>query len=550
MQCLQGYRYMELSKKNSIRLIPLVAPRGNIYDRKGNLLAGNRIAFDCAVIPQEFKASEEKLRELSSILQVPLDSLKEKIKKEAATSFISVVLKKDIGKETAIIISERNLDFPGLIINTHPIRYYPSGNISSHITGYLGSISEEELSVLRNYGYQLRDLVGRGGLELFYDDYLKGENGGIQTEVDSRGRELRVLGIREPEKGKDIRTTIDLELGKYIDSLLEGYKGAIIVMDSTSGEILGLVSKPDFDPNIFVSSTEPALVRNLLRRRDYPLVTRAISGTYPPGSVFKIVTASSALELKKISAREQLDCKGFYNVGNRRFDCWKSSGHNLQTISDGIKNSCNVFFYQVGRRVGVEALEGYALRYGFGNTSGIDLPYEADGVVPNKTWKKRYKRLPWYEGDTINFAIGQGYLSVTPMQILRMINAVATEGGLAKPFLVKSIDSVEIFSAEMVQIGISKDTFKTIKDGVKKAVEDSNGTAQRAGVEGLEIAGKTGTAQTGTAKETHAWFAGFSPIEKPKISIVIFLEHGGKGGDKPCEIASKIFEKLKELKYL
>lgn len=549
MQCVQGSRYIELSEKNRIRLVPIVAPRGNIYDRKGNLLAKSRIAFDCTVIPQEFKPDEERLRELGAVLQIPFDSLEKKIKEKVIAPFIPVVVKKDIGKKIAITISERNIDFPGLFIHTYPARYYPNGNVGSHMLGYLGRISEGELSALRDYGYKVRDFVGRGGLELYYDDYLKGEDGGMQTEVDSRGRELRTLGIKESEQGRDITVTIDLELQRYIDLLLEEYKGAIIVMDSNSGEILGLASKPDFDPNIFVSSARPAPIKDLLRRKDYPLVNRAISGTYPAGSTFKIVTASAALELNKIDTKEQLDCNGSYTVGKRRFDCWKDSGHNPQTISEGIKNSCNVFFYQLGRRAGVEGLSDYTLRYGFGSPTGIDLPYEAGGIAPSRTWKKRHKKESWYEGDTVNFAIGQGYLLVTPMQILQMINAVATEGQLIKPCLVREIDSIEISSREKRRLKISRDTFKTIKVGIEKAVQERNGTARRAGVAGLAIAGKTGTAQTGR-EATHAWFTGFSPIGEAKISLVVFLEYGGKGGDKPSGIAAQIFQRLKELEYL
>ena len=549
IQCVQRSRYMELSERNRIRLIPLVAPRGNLYDRKGDLLAGSRLAFDCTIIPQEFKADEEQLEQLSLMLQVPSDSLKKKIRDNAKAPFISVTLKKDIGKETAIIISERGVEFPGLLIHTYPTRYYPNGSVGSHIAGYIGRISGPELDALRDYGYKGMDFVGRSGLEFNYDNYLKGEEGGMQIEVDSRGRELKVLGIKEPEKGRDITLTIDLELERYIDSLLEGYRGAIIVMNSESGEILGLVSKPDFDPNIFASSSDSGVIKNLLRRRDYPFINRAVSGTYPPGSAFKIVTASAALESKKIGAKEKLNCNGFYFVGNRRFNCWRKSGHNLQTMREGIKNSCNVFFYQAGRRAGVDALSDYAFRYGFGMPTGIDLPYEADGILPGRAWKKRHKKESWYEGDTVNFAIGQGYLSVTPIQTLKMMNAVATEGKLVKPFLVKKIEDVEIFNPEERQLDISKATFRIIKEGVREAVNGKGGTAKRASVEGLEIAGKTGTAQTG-GDQTHAWFAGFSPVKTPKISLVIFLEYGGKGGDKPCRIAAQIFDKLRKLEYL
>jgi penicillin-binding protein 2 len=549
MQCVQGPYYKELSEKNRIRLLSLSAPRGNIYDRKGNLLAGSKIAFDCAIIPQEFKADEKKLKELSSILQIQPASLQKKIKENVAAPFIPAILKKDIGKETAISISERSIDYPGLIIHTYPKRYYPNGRIGSSLIGYLGRINQKELDALRDYGYKPIDFVGRGGLELSYDNYLKGDDGGMQTEVDSMGRELRVLGIREPEKGRDITVTVDLDLERYVDSLFEGHSGAVIVMDSSSGGILALASKPDFDPNIFVSSSEPSLIRKLLKRTDYPFVNRSISGAYPPGSTFKIVTASAALESGRVSGTDHFGCKGYYVVGNRRFNCWREEGHKLQTMAEGIKNSCNVFFYQVGRKAGVDELSAYASLYGFGSLSGIDLPYEAEGVVPSRAWKRHNKKEMWYEGDTVNFAIGQGYLLVTPIQILRMINVIATEGELVKPFIVKSIDSVEVFTAEKKGLDISNNTCKLIKEGARKAVEDNNGTAFRARAEGLKIAGKTGTAQTG-AKNTHAWFAGFSPIESPKVSLVIFLEHGGKGGNKPSRMASGIFTKLKELGYL
>jgi penicillin-binding protein 2 len=549
MQCVQGPYYKELSEKNRIRLLSLSAPRGNIYDRKGNLLAGSKIAFDCAIIPQEFKADEKKLKELSSILQIQPASLQKKIKENVAAPFIPAILKKDIGKETAISISERSIDYPGLIIHTYPKRYYPNGRIGSSLIGYLGRINQKELDALRDYGYKPIDFVGRGGLELSYDNYLKGDDGGMQTEVDSMGRELRVLGIREPEKGRDITVTVDLDLERYVDSLFEGHSGAVIVMDSSSGGILALASKPDFDPNIFVSSSEPSLIRKLLKRTDYPFVNRSISGAYPPGSTFKIVTASAALESGRVSGTDHFGCKGYYVVGNRRFNCWREEGHKLQTMAEGIKNSCNVFFYQVGRKAGVDELSAYASLYGFGSLSGIDLPYEAEGVVPSRAWKRHNKKEMWYEGDTVNFAIGQGYLLVTPIQILRMINVIATEGELIKPFIVKSIDSVEVFTTERRELNISNNACKLIKEGTRKAVEDNNGTAFRARAEGLKVAGKTGTAQTG-AKNTHAWFAGFSPIESPKVSLVIFLEHGGKGGNKPSRMASSIFTKLKELGYL
>jgi len=549
IQGLQGYHYSELSKRNRIRLVPLIAPRGNIYDRNGELLAGNRLAFDCAIIPQEFDVDKGKMRQLSGLLDLPSGTLEETIEEDIVAPFIPLVLKKDIGRKTAIAISERSVDFPGLIIQTYPTRHYPNSNIASHVAGYLGKITKKELEALREYGYEPMDLVGRGGLEFYYDDYLKGENGGMQVEVDAKGRELRVLGVREPEKGKDITVTIDLELERYIDSLMDEFSGAVLVMGAESGEVLSLVNKPDFDPNIFISSANTRRISDLFKRKDYPLVSRAITGTYPPGSAFKIVTASAALDLNILGRDDELNCKGYYKVGYRRFNCWKKSGHGSQDIVNGIKNSCNVFFYKAGRKVGVDKISDYAARYGFGGLSGIDLPYEVGGVLPTKAWKKRNKREPWYEGDTINLAIGQGYLLVTPIQILRMINALATEGQLITPFLAKEIEGVEVFSVDKKWLNISGEVFDIVKEGARRAVMDDGGTAKHAGVSGLDIAGKTGTAQAGP-KGTHAWFAGYSPTSRPKISLVVFLEYGGKGGDKSSKMAAQIFEKLKELEYL
>ena len=549
IQCIQGYHYSELSQKNRIRLVPLLAPRGNIYDRTGRLLAGSRLAFDCTIIPQEFDVSEEKMRELAGLLGMEASSLKRIIAEDAVAPFIPLVLRKDIGKDTAIAISERGVDFPGLVIQTYPTRHYPNRVTGSHVVGYLGKISEGELEALREYGYEPMDLVGRGGLEFFYDDYLKGENGGMQVEVDARGRELRVLGVKEPERGKDIMVSLDLELQGFIDNLMEGSKGAVMIMSSTTGEMLSLVNKPDFDPNIFISSSRSSVISELLSRRDYPLVNRSISGTYPPGSAFKVVTASAALDLGLLDRDEQLECEGHYEVGYRRFNCWKRSGHKMQNIVEGIKNSCNVFFYKTGRRVGVDSLSDYAAQYGFGARSGIDLPYEAEGVVPTRSWKQRNIKESWYEGDTLNLAIGQGYLLVTPIQVLCMINALATEGQLIRPFLAKEIEGVEVYSDDRKWLNISGDVFRTVKEGTRSAVNGEHGTAGAARVDGLDIAGKTGTAQAGP-EGTHAWFAGYSPSDRPRISLVIFLEYGGKGGDRPCKMAARIFEKLAELDYL
>jgi penicillin-binding protein 2 len=278
-------------------------------------------------------------------------------------------------------------------------------------------------------------------------------------------------------------------------------------------------------------------------------MNRSIQGGYPPGSVFKIVTSTSALEKKKISPGRTLYCSGLYFLGGNLFRCWREKGHGAVSIRDALKHSCNVYFYQLGRIIGAEEIANYAVRYGFGHPTGIDLPGEISGLVPNKMWKLLKKRESWYEGETLNYAIGQGYLLVTPMQILRMTAAVANGGYLLRPYLVNKIEDIDISQTKKAHTRISEETLNTVKEGLFKVVNEPDGTGRRAYIEGLDISGKTGTAQTSTDK-THAWFAGFAPLADPKIALVVFLEYGGKGGLGGSQTAHDIFAELKNLGYL
>ncbi|MFH1753384.1 MAG: penicillin-binding protein 2 [Candidatus Omnitrophota bacterium] len=548
LQIINGANYERLATRNRIRLVPIESPRGRIFDRNGVLLVNNRISFDVSIITQELKNKDEVLEKLAMRLNQPKESLEEALKKNFITPFQPVKIAFDIGKIKAITIEEERLDLPGVIIETSPYRHYIYKETGSHIFGYLGLINSRELEKLKSYGYTTNDYVGRSGVEKYYDSYLKGTDGGMQIEVDNRGHQVGILGIREPIKGKDLYLSIDIRLQEFIENVFKGARGVACVMDPRSGEILSLVSTPAFDPNIFLAEGSSRRISSLFASEDYPLLNRAIQCGYPPGSVFKIVTSSAGLE-KNISPERTLYCSGLYFLGGNIFRCWKEKGHGALAVRDALKHSCNVFFYQLGRMVGAEEIANYAVKYGFSHPTGIDLPGEYSGLVPNRMWKLLNKRESWYEGETLNYAIGQGYLLVTPMQIVRMVSSVANGGYLVRPFLVKKIEDVDISQTKRSSVNISKETLDIVKEGLVKVVNDPDGTGRRAYVEGAKVAGKTGTAQTSQPK-THAWFSGFAPADEAKVVLVVFLEYGGKGGLGASQTAREIFVELQNLGYM
>lgn len=544
-----GY-YSRLSKNNSIRIIPIDGPRGSIFDRNGIPLVSNRLSFDAAVVYQELKNKPEFIRFMSQTLKMPGGDIARSLEKASRRPYAPVTILEDIDKEKALTLEEASFDIDGLTIETRSKRDYLHNNIASHLFGYLSEIGEPELEDLRDYGYRVRDLIGRSGIEKYYETYLKGVDGGTQVEVDSRGRQTRVLGLKEPSSGKDLYLTIDLSLQSACDKLLGERKGAVIVMNPVTGEVLALASHPSFDPNVFVKlqsqDQRAALLTDKIGR---PLSDRAISGLYPPGSVFKIVTASAGLETKKINRNTRFLCIGSYRLGRAKFDCWKEGGHGLQDIVEALMNSCNVFFYNTGRAAGVDALESYATLYGFGQPTGIDLPDEVRGIVPGRAWKKFYRKDAWYEGETINYAIGQGYLMVTPIQILNMMGAIANKGSLVRPFVVRRVGDEIVQPVRPRSLGLKATTIDLIRQGLYDVVNNENGTGRRAKVDGVVAGGKTGTAENPLGR-THAWFVGFAPFDDPKICVVVFLEHGGKGGIGPADIAHGIFEEARKKGYI
>ena len=539
LQILRGSYYYTRSDRNRIRVNPIKAARGFIYDRHQKVLANNRPSFDVTLIPAEIKDKPQTVEKLSEILGLSLEQIlermEERTKRRKSPPFAPRTIARDIGKEKAIIIEECKLELPGVLIQINPARNYLYGKSAAHLLGYLGRINPAELTELKPYGYQPDDWIGKCGIEKAFDALLKGEQGGRLDEVDYRGKPTRVLGLKSPVRGQDLRLTIDIELQVMLEKLLKNRRGAIVVMNPHNGEILALVSSPGFDPNIFTSPKRSPERLSLIKAPGRPFVNRATSGSYAPGSIFKIVTAASGLELKKISAHTTFFCPGKMRIGNSTMRCWRKSGHGKVEVTRGLSQSCNVFFANTGMRVGVDNLAKYAHVFGLGELTGIELGGENKGLVPTRRWKRLTKKEGWYAGETAHFSIGQGYLEITPLQAAKMVSIIANGGREVQPSMIYQAGGGKAATL------LAARTTELIKKGLFKVVQGPGGTGIRARTAGITISGKTGTAEV-ARRQPHAWFVGYAPSDKPQISFVVFLENGGKGGAFPADMSKKLVE--------
>ncbi len=548
-QIVRHEKYRAMSEENRLRVIPLMAPRGTIYDRKERPIVKDEISFNASVIYSQIKDKPALTTVLSRILGLSEGEISERLKKARNLPLILTVISPDIGIDKAIDIEEVGAEHPGLVLDVMPRRNYLYSKVAANMIGYLGNINRDEFHRLKQYGYRINDLMGRDGIESYYDDYLRGSYGGKQLEVDNRGREVGVLGFKEPVAGKDLYLSVDIELQRFCDELMEGRKGAIVVMSPKTGAIIAIASSPSYDPAIFIDPDRKTERNAILRNSNYPLLDRAITGAYPPGSVFKMVIASAALDSGKESDTTTFSCGGIFKIGRSSWKCWKDGGHGPQAVRDALKHSCNVFFYNTGVLIGVDIIEKFAYRFGFGQITHIDLPGEVPGILPGAAWKQKTLKEEWYKGDTVNYAIGQGYLLCTPIQIVRMVSVFANGGYLVRPHIVDRIEDVAIASDERIDTGISGRTLDIVREGMWRVVNETGGTGVKAKLEGVAVAGKTGTAQTSQGRN-HGWFVGFAPYEDASVAIVVLDEYGGKGGYYAAETAGKVLRKAKELGLL
>jgi len=553
----QGKYYNEISKGNRIRSIIIKAPRGTIYDKYGNVLAGNVPSIDAIVIPADLPKEESQKKEiaqkLSEILDMNSGNIEIMLASQDSKSLDPVLLKENIARDQALILAERENDFPGIKLEKTAIRSYDSGQIFSGFVGYDGKITREELK--DHSDYLMTDYIGKNGLEKSYEKNLRGVYGATQLEVDSLGNTKRTLGIINPQSGSDLVLNVNGELQKKIfDSLSEvlqktGVKtGAVIAIDPRNGGVLAMVSLPSYDNNLFAKGISNDEYKNLISDPDLPLFNRCISGTYPPGSTLKMAVASAALSEKTITPETTIDgLGGALHIGSFRFGDWKV--HGPSAVRQAIAESNDVFFYTIGggygniTGLGMSRMKKYENMFGFGNSTGIDIPGEATGFIPSEEWKLEKIGEKWYIGDSYHAAIGQGFVTATPIQLANYTASIANGGTLYSPRIVNRIKkndgTEEILSPKIINSNfISSDVMKIIREGMRMTVV--SGTAQNLKTLPVEVAGKTGTAQFGTEGKTHSWFVAFAPYDNPEIAIAVIVPGGGESHSGAVPVAKEV----------
>ncbi len=533
--------YVDLSQRNYLKSMVLPAPRGLIYDRNNNVLAENKIVYSVYLIPP-YKFDKEKVKNLAEILGLKMADL-QKIYSKLSPYMPAYLLKRKLTPKE-IILLEMNRDYlPSFTINMEFDRFYPHGSIASHVIGYIGEVSKDELEN-EELDYSLGEKSGKYGLEASYEKILRGKKGFRGISLYASKERKVITAQKDPIPGRSIVSTIDIELQKVAEEALGEEKGVVIVSNPWTGEVLALVSHPAFDPNKFIEGFTKEEWEELIKNPDNPLNNRAISSLYPPGSIFKLVVALSALENNKVSSGDRFYCPGEYKIGRYTFKCWKKGGHGHLDFIEGIAQSCNVVFFNVGLRVGDKNIEEYAKKFFLDSKTGIDIPGELKGFIPSQEWKMEKLREPWYPGDTLNLSIGQGYILVTPMEIHALMSMIATEGILYRPHLVSKIIEIdgkeEVITPEVVRkVSISQNSWTVLKRGMEKVVDEGTGLATR--IPGVSISGKTGTAENPHG-ESHAWFSCFFPSENPQYVVTVFVEHGKSGGGRAAPIAKKVIE--------
>ena len=559
LQISQGSFNRYLAEGNRIRERKIPAPRGIIYDKKGIALLGNDASFSLEVypldIPKSQKENQDFYENLSQIIQIPADEIKNVIKEKSGARADPVVLKENIDRDTALMLEVKTNNLPGVVIGKNPIRNYQNIPGLSQILGYVGKVTDAELK--DNPQLSMNQVIGKDGLEKSYQDFLKGEDGINQIEVDSHGRAQRILSNLPPQPGHSLVLTIDSELEDFMTKTLEqellsadSKAGAAVAIDPKTGGILGMVSLPTYDNNIFAKGMSQEEYQKLLNDETKPMFNRAISGTYPSGSTIKPLVASAGLQEGVITENTTINDPGEIKVGSWSYPDWKA--HGLVDVRKALAVSCNVFFYSVGggwdkiKGLGVEKLKDYLAKFGFGKALGVDLPGEASGLVPSPEWKEKAKKESWYLGDTYHMAIGQGDVLVTPLQMIDAVAAIANGGELLKPYVVQKINDKEGKTIQETQKEIIRAKFiddanlQVVREGMRNAVTASYGSARALNDLPVASAAKTGTAQFGSEGKTHAWMVTFAPYNDPQIAIAVIVEGGGEGYATAGPVAEQI----------
>lgn len=587
LQLMAGGEFKQLSDQNRIRLLPLKAPRGLVYDRSGRLLIDNRPSFTVSIIPAESSDPSVILSRLGGFLDFDQNTVIKQIQASRLAPFRQIVVARDVSIEETAPIEEYSLQLPGIIITAEPNRRFPLGSAAAQVLGYPGQISAAELARLSDEGYLMGDSIGKAGIELVAEQWLRGSDGGMQVQVyanarpqleldaagnprvriDTAGHELLTLGKKPPLSGNTVILNIDAEMQKIAAEEMGEYNGAIVILDAESGAVRAMVVRPSYDPNVFVSAGADSERIAILRNPGHPMLNRAIQA-YPPGSTFKIVMAYAALAEEAITPETRFTCTGSFKLG-RRFRCWKDAGHGSLNLVEALAYSCDVFFYNVGLELGIDRIASYCELFGFGRPTGIDLYGEMSGLVPSRQWKRENFRAKsdkrWYDGETLNTAIGQGYLLVTPLQMARAYAAIANGGKLMRPYLIRGVstpgDEQSLMRNVPSQEGALEnvEALELIVEGLRGAINSRKpfyGTGWRAKNKTVALMGKTGTAQVVAFKERaetkeqlaeipykhrdHAWFVVVTEDTKEKLVILALFEHAGHASESTVPAVREI----------
>lgn len=556
LQIASGADYRLKSDNNRIRLMPLTAPRGLFYDRNGVPLVTNRPGFTVSLVPISGPIPDDVIDRLGGYLGMNPDEIRQKIKQQD-NPLEPIRIKNNVGQDIVTKIEEHRNDLPGVILEIQSIRNYIYNDLGAHIFGYVGEISETELEKKKAEGYKSGDIIGKFGLEGVYDKEIRGVDGGTQEEVDVAGRPVKMLGKKEPVIGSSLVLTIDANIQKVAEKAMDDQlnylqkklgninakAAAAVVMNPQTGEVLAMVSRPAFDPNLFNGGISTKNWKSINDNPFNPMENRAISGEYPPGSTFKIVTSTAALELGKVTPEEKIFDSGHYmSKGN-------SMGEALGWLDfkTALAKSDNVYFYQMGERLGIDNLAKYAQMYGLGARTGINLPDEASGLVASREYKEKVYNEDWYLSETLDAAIGQGFQLVTPLQAAMVMSEVANGGHRYRPYLVDKIvspDGQVIKKSEPEEVGrvqISDRNLKLIRDALHDVALPGGTAAYVFDGFPISIAGKTGTAENPHGDD-HGWFVAYAPFDKPTVVVAVIVEQGGFGADSAAPIARKILE--------
>jgi penicillin-binding protein 2 len=561
LQIHEGPYYRDLSENNRTRLVLLEPARGLIYDRHGVLLANNVPSFSLYVTLEDVKDRDVLIQQLTDLLGLDPILVRKKLTIKGS-KLLPRKIKDRMTLRDAMLIESHRLDMPGVMIQVESQRNYPGGVTAAHLLGYVGEISGDQLEKPEFLDLHQGSIVGQYGVEKSYDRHMRGMAGQKSVEVDAVGHEKKSVVVERPQAGNDLYLTIDARLQKVAEDLLGDEQGAIVALDPNSGDILAMASRPGFDPNVLSRELTAKQWVEIVQDEGRPLNNRASQGQYPPGSTFKIPMAVAALESKTMSPSSTVFCNGGYQFGRRLYHDWKASGHGYVDLHNALVHSCDVYFYTIGQRMGIDVMAEFGKDFGLGKATGVELPSERSGIMPSTAWKQKAKNEPWLPGETISAAIGQGYVTVTPLQMASLMGTVANNGVSYRPRLVQAVmdrasgNLQELPAVPRGKINAKPETFRIIKEALADVV--TKGTATKAKSAIVTIGGKTGTAQVAALRtgpeenipkkfRDHAWFVAFAPVESPKIAVVVLAEHMGHGGSAAAPLAKEIIETYMKL---